>query len=52
MTEKDYKHILKDSKIKYRSFFNFTKEVTFGIEIEYENVSNQLMAHLINEEEV
>lgn len=52
MTEKDYRRILKDKEIKYRATLNLPKEVTFGIEIEYENVLNELISELLYSEEI
>lgn len=50
MTEKDYRNELKDKFITYRNSLNLPKNVTFGIEIEYENVVKDTMTHLLNEE--
>ncbi len=38
MIEKDYKKYLKDKLITYRNSLNLAKDITFGIEIEYENI--------------
>jgi len=50
MTEKDYRNELKDKFITYRNSLNLPKNVTFGIEMEYENVVKDTMTHLLNEE--
>lgn len=52
MTDNDYKRILKDRKIKYRATLNLPKNLTFGVEIEYENVLNELVSELLYEEEI
>lgn len=52
MNENDYKKILKDRKINYRPTLNLPKNLTFGVEIEYENVLNELVSNLLYEEEV
>jgi len=52
MNDNDYKRILKDRKINYRSTLNLPKNVTFGVEIEYENVLNELVSELLYEEEI
>lgn len=51
MNENDYKRILKDEKIKYRPILNLPDDITFGVEIEYENVLNELVSNLLYEEE-
>ena len=51
MTQNDYRRILKDKNIKFRPTLNLPKEVTFGIEIEYENVLNQLISTLLENEQ-
>ena len=52
MNENDYKKILKDRRINYRPTLNLPKNLTFGVEIEYENVLNELVSNLLYEEEV
>lgn len=52
MNENDYKRILKDRKIKYRPTLNLPSNITFGVEIEYENVLNELISNLLYEEEI
>lgn len=52
MNDNDYKRILKDRKIKYRATLNLPKDLTFGIEIEYENILNELVSELLYEEEI
>lgn len=52
MTENDYKRILKDKEIKYRTTLNLPSNLTFGIEIEYENAINELISNLLYEEEL
>lgn len=49
MTENDYKKILKDRQIKYRGCLNISNDITFGIEIEYENIINDLVTHLLDD---
>ncbi len=51
MTENDYRRILKDKQIKYRETLNLPRDITFGVEIEYENVLNQLISTLLSMEE-
>ena len=50
MTEKDYRRILQDKQIKYRASLNLPRDITFGVEIEYENVLNELVTMLLEEE--
>lgn len=50
MTEKEYKKYLKDALIKYRVSLKLPKEVTFGVEIEYENIPKETVSYLMNEE--
>ena len=50
MTELEYRKRLKDKLIKYRNFLNIPNDITFGIEIEYENVVNELITHILSEE--
>ena len=52
MNENDYKRILNDRKIKYRPTLNLPRNLTFGIEIQYENVQNELISNLLYEEEI
>ena len=51
MTEKDYKIILKDKLIEYRDTLNLPKNVTFGVEIEYENIVKDTVSYLLLEEQ-
>lgn len=50
MTEQDYKKILKDSVIKYRSYLDLPVDVSFGVEIEYENVVKDTISYLLETE--
>ena len=50
MTEKEYKNILENQFIKYRSSLNLSDEITFGIEIEYENIIKDSVSCLLLEE--
>lgn len=50
MTEKDYKSELKNCFIKYRSSLNLPDDITFGIEIEYENIIKDTISWILNEE--
>ena len=50
MGEKDYRRKLKDQLIIYRKKLNLPKNLTFGIEIEYENISYEIVNYLLNEE--
>lgn len=52
MTETDYRKLLKDRQIKYRATLNLPNDITFGIEIEYENALNELISNLLYEEEL
>lgn len=51
MTENDYRKILKDKLITYRTCLNIPRDITFGVEIEYENVLNQLISTLLEKEQ-
>ena len=48
MTEKEYKKELKNKLIEYRNTLNLSQNITFGIEIEYENIATDTVTHLIN----
>lgn len=48
MTEKEYKEKLKNKLIEYRNSLNLPSDVTFGIEIEYENIPNLNVSHLLD----
>lgn len=50
MTEKDYKIMLKDKLIEYRDTLNLSSDITFGIEIEYENIVKETISYLLEEE--
>ena len=50
MTEKDYRRELKGRLIKYRNSLNLPKDITFGVEIEYENMANELVTFFLNEQ--
>jgi len=50
MTEKDYKILLKNKLIEYRNSLNLTSDLTFGVEIEYENIPIETFTNLLNEE--
>ena len=49
MTEKDYRYILKNQLIQYRDTLNLPKKVTFGIEIEYENIVTDFFSDILDE---
>lgn len=51
MTEAEYKKELKGRIIKYRSSLDLPKEITFGVEIEYENIVTDTVSYLFLEEE-
>ncbi len=51
MTIEEYRKKLKGKLIAYRKGLNLPQNVTFGVEIEYENVQKDLISHLLNEEE-
>ena len=50
MTEKDYKKKLKDKLIEYRYTLNLPDIITFGVEIEYENIINDSVSYFLNYE--
>lgn len=50
MTEKDYKEMLKNRLIEYRDTLNLPSDITFGIEIEYENIPTDTVTYLIYQE--
>ena len=50
MSEKDYKKILKDKLIEYRNSLNLPSDVTFGVEIEYENMPTDTVTLLMYQE--
>ena len=50
MSEKDYKKILKDKLIEYRNSLNLPSDVTFGVEIEYENMPTDTVTWLMYQE--
>lgn len=49
MTEKEYKKILKDELIEYRESLNLSKDITFGVEIEYENIPVDNLSYFLEE---
>ena len=52
MTEKDYKRALKDKLIQYRNILNISSDITFGIEIEYENIKYDDFSTILSEEKL
>lgn len=50
MTDLEYLKSLKDNIIKYRYNLNILSDITFGIEIEYENIVNDTLTYLLNEQ--
>lgn len=50
VSEKDYNVKLRNKFIKYRNNLNLPKDVTFGIEIEYENIVTDTVSVLLAEE--
>ena len=50
MTEQEYRHELKNKLITYRNTLNLPKDVTFGIEIEYENIVLDTFSYILLEE--
>lgn len=48
MTEKDYKRELKNKLIEYRTNLNLSEDITFGLEIEYENIPYYDVSHYLN----
>jgi len=50
MTDNEYRKLLKNKLIKYRTSLNLPKEVTFGVEIEYENIVKDTVSYLLEEE--
>ena len=52
MTEKEYKNRLKDKIIIYRDILNLPSYITFGIEIEYENVALKKITDILNYEKI
>lgn len=52
MTEKYYKNLLKDEMIRYRPALNLPKHVTFGIEIEYENILKDKVSLLLKNKQL
>jgi len=49
MTENEYKRELKDNLIKYRASLNLPDDVTFGVEIEYENIPNLNVSYFLDQ---
>ena len=52
MTEREYKEKLKNKLIEYRNSLNLPSDVTFGIEIEYENINTNDVSELLNKEKL
>lgn len=50
MTDNECRNLLKNKLIRYRNNLNLPEEVTFGIEIEYENIVKDTVSHLLYEE--
>lgn len=50
MTERDYKKRLKNQLIEYRNTLNLPDIITFGVEIEYENIINDSVSYFLNYE--
>ena len=50
MTDNECRNLLKNRLIRYRNNLNLPKDVTFGIEIEYENIVKDTVSHLLDEE--
>jgi len=51
MTEREYRNKLKDKLIEYRNELNLGNAVTFGVEIEYENVMFDLVSYFLDYEQ-
>lgn len=51
MTDMEYKRVLKDKLITYRNSLNLPKNITFGIEIEYENIVVDTLSYILYEEQ-
>lgn len=49
MGEKEYLNYLKDRVIKYRKTLNIPRYITFGIEIEYENIAKDTLSYYMEE---
>lgn len=50
MTDLECKSLLKDRLLQYRKTLNLPSDVTFGIELEYENIVTDTMSYLLLEE--
>ena len=50
MTEQEYKRLLNGKLIIYRKSLDLPKNITFGVEIEYENIVVSTLSHLLLEE--
>ena len=51
MTDIEYKRMLKNKLITYRDCLNLPKDVTFGIEIEYENIVLDTLSYILSEKQ-
>ena len=51
MDDNYYKKVLKNEQVLYRNYLNLDKNITFGIEIEYENIETDLISILLLEDE-
>lgn len=49
MNQKEYSQRLKGKTIKYRDTLNLDSNITFGLEIEYENIFNSNMSYFLND---
>lgn len=49
MKQKEYLQRLKGKAIKYRDTLNLDNNITFGLEIEYENIFNSNMSYFLND---
>lgn len=52
MTEQDYRKLLKNKLIEYRTSLCLPGDLTFGIEIEYENIVKDTMSYLLDYEQI
>ena len=50
MTDNECKKLLKNKLISYRNTLKLPKEVTFGVEIEYENIVKDTVSCLFDDE--
>jgi hypothetical protein len=49
MTEREYNKSLSGNIIFYRSCLNLPKNITFGVEIEYENIVTDTVSELLKD---